>query len=97
MKTSTPKKNLKSPKQSKALPLKRPMAMGKCPKTAPRASRSLKTQCSNWDIEAALRMLQNNLDDDVAMDWRQLIVYGEAGRAARNWKEYHRIIAELKR
>ena len=42
-------------------------------------------------------MLQNNLDDDVAMDWRQLIVYGEAGRAARNWKEYHRIIAELKR
>ena len=42
-------------------------------------------------------MLQNNLDDDVAMDWRQLIVYGESGRAVRNWKEYHRIIAELKR
>ena len=42
-------------------------------------------------------MLQNNLDADVAMDWKQLIVYGEAGRAARNWKEYHRIIAELKR
>jgi urocanate hydratase len=97
MKTSTPKKNLKGPKKSKALPLKRPMAMGKCPKTAPRASRSLKIQCCDWDVEAALRMLQNNLDDDVAMDWRQLIVYGEAGRAARNWKEYHRIIAELKR
>ena len=97
MKTSTPKKNLKNPKQPKSLTLKRPMAMGKCPKSAPRASRSLKTQCCDWDVEAALRMLQNNLDDDVAMDWRQLIVYGESGRAVRNWKEYHRIIAELKR
>ena len=42
-------------------------------------------------------MLQNNLDDDIAMDWKQLIVYGESGRAARNWKEYHRIVAELKK
>jgi urocanate hydratase len=71
--------------------------MGKCPKLAPRASRSLKTRCCNWDVEAALRMLQNNLDDDIAMDWRQLIVYGESGRAARNWEEYHRIVKELKK
>ena len=71
--------------------------MNQCPKSAPRASRSLKPRCSDWDTEAALRMLQNNLDDDIAMDWRQLIVYGQAGRAARNWKEYHRIVAELKR
>jgi urocanate hydratase len=42
-------------------------------------------------------MLQNNLDDRVALDWKQLIVYGGTGRAARNWQEYHRIIAELKR
>ena len=71
--------------------------MGQCPKSAPRASRSLKPRCCNWDVEAALRMLQNNLDDDIAMDWKQLIVYGESGRAARNWKEYHRIVAELKK
>jgi urocanate hydratase len=42
-------------------------------------------------------MLQNNLDDDIAMDWKQLIVYGESGRAVRNWKEYHRIVTELKK
>ena len=83
--------------KKKALPNKRPMAMGKCPKSAPRASRSLKPRCCDWDVEAALRMLQNNLDDDVAIDWKQLIVYGESGRAARNWKEYHRIVAELKK
>ena len=90
------KDNSGSPKK-KALPNKRPMAMGKCPKSAPRASRSLKPRCCDWDVEAALRMLQNNLDDDIAMDWKQLIVYGESGRAARSWKEYHRIVAELKK
>ena len=83
--------------KKKALPKKRPMAMGKCPKSAPRASRSLKPRCCNWDVEAALRMLQNNLDDDIAIDWKQLIVYGESGRAARNWEEYHRIVKELKK
>lgn len=88
--------NSGSPKK-KSLPNKRPMAMGKCPKSAPRASRSLKPRCCNWDVEAALRMLQNNLDDDIAIDWKQLIVYGESGRAARNWKEYHRIVKELKK
>ncbi len=71
--------------------------IGKRPKSAPRASRSLKPKCCNWDVEAALRMLQNNLDEDIAMDWKQLVVHGESGRAVRNWKEYHRIIAELKR
>jgi len=96
MNKSTTKGNSGSPKK-KTLPNKRPMAMGKCPKSAPRASRSLKPRCCDWDVEAALRMLQNNLDDDIAMDWKQLIVYGESGRAARNWKEYHRIVAELKK
>lgn len=37
----------------------------------------------------------NNLDDRVAIDWEQLIVYGGTGRAARNWREYHRIVAAL--
>ncbi|TAK07055.1 MAG: urocanate hydratase, partial [Candidatus Manganitrophaceae bacterium] len=52
--------------------------------------------CHSWDTEAALRMLMNNLDDRVAVDWKSLIVYGGTGRAARNWKEYHRIVAALK-
>jgi len=96
MNKSVTQGNSGSPKK-KTLPNKRPMAMGKCPKSAPRASRSLKPRCCNWDVEAALRMLQNNLDDDIAIDWKQLIVYGESGRAARNWKEYHRIVKELKK
>ncbi|MCF6149993.1 MAG: urocanate hydratase [Candidatus Kuenenia sp.] len=52
--------------------------------------------CDNWDGEAALRMLMNNLDPDVAVQPEELIVYGGNGRAARNWKEYQRIITALK-
>ncbi len=96
MNKSTSKGTLTRRRKSKTLPDKRPMVMGKCPKSAPRASRALQPKCCDWDVEAALRMLQNNLDDDIAIDWKQLIVYGEAGRPARNWKEYHRIVAELK-
>ena len=51
--------------------------------------------CKNWDSEAALRMLMNNLDPDVAIQPEELIVYGGTGRAARNWKEY-RIVNALK-
>jgi urocanate hydratase len=76
---------------------KRPMAMKLRPKRSPRATTSLKLQCCDWDTEAALRMLNNNLDERVALDWKQLIVYGGTGRAARNWREYHRIVYELKR
>ncbi len=53
-------------------------------------------QGRNWDTEAAIRMLQNNLDPGVAMDPDQLIVYGGSGRAARNWKAYRQIIDILK-
>ena len=52
--------------------------------------------CKNWDSEAAMRMLMNNLDPDVATQPEELIVYGGTGRAARNWKEYQRIIDTLK-
>jgi urocanate hydratase len=54
-------------------------------------------RCKTWDAEAALRMLENNLTDlgtprfRVAKDWKNLIVYGGSGRAARNWLEYQRI------
>jgi len=54
-------------------------------------------ECLNWDSEAALRMLRNNLHSDIALDWENLIVYGGAGRAARNWHEFHRIVQALKK
>ena len=97
-KSVRPKRKTQAKKKSEpSVPSKRPMAMGLCPKKAPKASTGLKPRCCDWDTEAALRMLQNNLDERVALNWRQLIVYGGSGRAARNWKEYHRIVAELKR
>ena len=74
----------------------RPMYMDLKPKRPIRAQTGTRLQCKNWDAEAALRMLRNNLNPDVALDWQELIVYGGQGRAARNWKEYHRIVRALK-
>ncbi|MGC8879821.1 MAG: hypothetical protein ACP5R2_11415, partial [Anaerolineae bacterium] len=50
-----------------------------------RAPRGTRLTCKNWLIEAAYRMLQNNLDPEVAGDPENLIVYGGRGKAARNW------------
>jgi urocanate hydratase len=52
--------------------------------------------CKGWTQEAALRMLNNNLDPDVAEDPAHLIVYGGSGKAARNWECYHAIVSSLK-
>lgn len=52
-------------------------------------------QCKGWVQEAALRMLMNNLDPDVAERPEDLIVYGGLGKAARNWEAYHLIIKSL--
>jgi urocanate hydratase len=52
--------------------------------------------CRNWQIEAAYRMLQNNLDPQVAFDPDNLIVYGGRGRAARNWECYDAILKSLR-
>ena len=52
--------------------------------------------CKGWTQEAALRMLNNNLDPDVAEDPAHLIVYGGSGKAARNWECYHAIVRSLK-
>ncbi len=52
--------------------------------------------CKNWQIEAAYRMIQNNLDPDVAFDPDNLIVYGGRGRAARNWDALDAILESLK-
>ena len=51
----------------------------------------------NWQSEAALRMLMNNLDPDVAEDPASLVVYGGIGRAARNWECYDKIVETLQR
>ncbi len=52
--------------------------------------------CKNWLIEAAYRMIQNNLDPDVAFDPDNLIIYGGRGKAARNWECFDAILASLK-
>jgi len=65
------------------------------PKAPIRAARGMTLRCTTWETEAALRMLENNLDPEVAIDPDHLIVYGGAGRAARNWKEFHTIVAAL--
>ena len=61
-----------------------------------RAPRGDKLTCKNWIIEAAYRMIQNNLDPDVAGDPDRLIVYGGSGRAARNWESFDAILESLK-
>jgi urocanate hydratase len=75
--------------------MSRPMFDELRPPAPIRAPLGKRRSCKTWDAEAALRMLMNNLDDRVAIDWKNLVVYGGSGRAARNWKEYHRIVQAL--
>ena len=66
--------------------------------TAPvRAPRGTELSCKGWPQEAALRMLMNNLDPDVAERWEDLVVYGGSGKAARSWEAYHTIVRTLRR
>ena len=62
-----------------------------------RAPRGSELHCKNWLAEAAYRMIQNNLDPDVAENPKALVVYGGIGRAARNWECYDEILAQLKK
>ena len=52
--------------------------------------------CRGWVQEAALRMLCNNLDPDVAENPKALVVYGGIGRAARDWESFDAIVAALR-
>ncbi|MFH1312830.1 MAG: urocanate hydratase [Candidatus Eisenbacteria bacterium] len=61
-----------------------------------RAPRGTDLSCKGWPQEAAMRMLMNNLDGEVAEDPDQLIVYGGSGKAARNWECYEAIVQALK-
>ena len=62
-----------------------------------RAPRGTTLTCKNWQIEAAYRMIQNNLDPEVAFDPDNLIVYGGRGRAARNWESFDAILDSLRK
>jgi urocanate hydratase len=62
-----------------------------------RAPRGTAISCKGWHQEAALRMLMNNLDPEVAERPEELIVYGGGGKAARNWECYEKIVATLRR
>src|SRR5215510_2542502 len=61
-----------------------------------RAPRGAQLNCRGWHQEAALRCLMNNLDPQVAEKPDDLIVYGGAGKAARNWESYDAIVGSLK-
>ena len=61
-----------------------------------KAPRGTKLTCKSWQTEAAMRMLMNNLDPDVAKDPAHLIVYGGTGKAARNWEAFEAIVETLK-
>ncbi|HEX4583855.1 MAG TPA: urocanate hydratase [Burkholderiaceae bacterium] len=63
---------------------------------AVRAPRGSALTCRNWLIEAAYRMIQNNLDPEVAEDPQRLVVYGGIGKAARNWDCFQAILSALR-
>ncbi|HUQ50421.1 MAG TPA: urocanate hydratase [Terriglobales bacterium] len=60
-----------------------------------KAPRGTALTCKGWQQEAAMRMLMNNLDEEVAERPQDLVVYGGTGKAARNWPAYHAIIKAL--
>ena len=73
-----------------------PLLAGTPPREAVRAPRGSNRSCPGWHQEAALRMLMNNLDPDVAERWQDLVVYGGTGKAARSWDAFHAIVRSLR-
>ena len=94
----TPELNLEATSQSAAPAptTSRPMHYEHKPAETVKAQHGTTLRCKTWEAEAALRMLENNLDPAVSLVYDELIVYGGAGRAARNWKEYQTIVKTLK-
>jgi urocanate hydratase len=70
-----------------------PAIVGPRPVRAPRGSA---LSCRNWLIEAAYRMVQNNLDPEVAENPDALVVYGGIGKAARDWPSFEAILKALR-
>jgi urocanate hydratase len=77
--------------EAHATSAKRPMHYEYQPAEPVKPQHGTTLRCKTWEAEAALRMMENNLDPDVSLVPDELIVYGGAGRAARNWKEYQNI------
>lgn len=75
---------------------KRPMYYDEKPKHDIKAATGTELRCKSWEVEAALRMLENNVDPKVALEPDELIVYGGSGRAARNWREFNKIVEALR-
>jgi urocanate hydratase len=65
--------------------------------TPVRAPHGTSLTCKGWQQEAAMRMIMNNLDEEVAERPQDLVVYGGTGKAARNWECYHAIVETLKK
>src|SRR3989475_9315982 len=61
-----------------------------------RAPRGSQRTCKDWHQEAAMRMLMNNLDPDVAERPEDLVVYGGTGKAARSWEAFEAIVRSLR-
>jgi len=76
--------------------MSRPLYLEDKPKHEIHAATGTLLRCKTWEAEAALRMLENNIDPQVALVSDELIVYGGSGRAARNWREYNKIVEALK-
>src|SRR6202171_2817589 len=72
--------------------IRSPMSTLNAPITAPSGNT---LRCKGWRQEAALRMLMNNLDPEVAEAPDRLVVYGGSGKAARDWPSFHAIVREL--
>ena len=70
--------------------------MPEIPTGPQKAPRGREMTCRNWSAEAALRMLMNNLDPEVAEDPENLVVYGGSGKAARNWDAFQAIVRTLR-
>src|SRR5437867_6079440 len=76
-----------------------PMSLPGAPDTGPgevRAPRGATISCRGWPQEAALRMLMNNLDPEVAERPADLVVYGGTGKAARDWASFDAIVSSLR-
>ncbi len=72
-------------------------ALDSIPTGPQRAPRGTQLSCKSWGAEAAMRMLMNNLDPEVAEDSANLVVYGGSGKAARDWPSFQAIVATLRR
>ena len=73
----------------------RPTYLEEKPAGIIKAKRGCEIRCKTWEAEAALRMLENNIDPTVALCQDDLLVYGGSGRAARNWRCYNNIVKGL--